>query len=172
MRIVTALRRLVHKLYRAGRRVVIWVVAASITLAILFITVVVYQLTVYEPDPPPQARCAAQDLLRAEDGALEVHLYWCERGDSKPWKGFEIWLYEPLINDWQRMITMPASSCPSINFAREQRLLVKHNGSRGNLQVAETAFLFDDVDGLAQTLAIETERRSTSSTCQGVVNKS
>src|SRR5690554_3503930 len=97
------------------RRVGLWILAAGITLAVLFTAVLIYKLTVFEPDPPTVAQCQSLQLLTSADGAAEIHVYQCQRGgDKNSWSGYEIWLFEPADNAWLRIGTAEQGDCLSV----------------------------------------------------------
>lgn len=155
------LKRSWRKFKRGVRRVVIWFIAAAITLAVLFVGVVVYKLTVYKPAPPPQSDCQASDIVTSDDNSAEVHLYQCRRGSGdKAWQGYELWLFEPLVNDWQRLATAPTSTCPTLSWRKHQEAELAHSGSRGDIQLADAVFIYTDAMGESQTISVRTNRRN------------
>lgn len=153
-----------RKLLAAIRRLGIWILAAAITLAVLFSAVLVYKWTVYQPDPPPLADCASVQLLTTSDGAAELHLQQCQRGQQPRWNGYELWLFEPLTGDWQRIMTaeLPQQSqqqhCLSIGWRNQTTLAVAHSQSRGDVAMAKNSVIYHDVNDRPHTLSIVTER--------------
>ena len=153
------------KLRAALRRLGIWILAAAITLAVLFSAVLVYKWTVYQPDPPPQADCTGLQLLTSSNGAAELQLHRCQRGRKPSWHGYELWLYEPLSGDWTRIMTAEQSQqqeaqqqCLSIGWRNLDTLLVAHSQSRGDINLAKTSVVYHDVNDRPHTLSIATER--------------
>lgn len=152
-----------HKLRAAIRRLGIWLLAAAITLAVLFSAVLVYKWTVYQPDPPPQADCTGVQLITSSDGAAELHLQRCQRGGKPRWSGYELWLFEPLSGDWQRILTAARKNqqpppCVTIGWRNQSTILVAHSHSRGDLAIATNSVIYRDINGQPHTLSIATER--------------
>lgn len=153
-----------RKLRAAMRRLGIWILAAAITLAVLFSAVLVYKWTVYEPDPPPLADCTSLELLTTSDGAAELHLQQCQRGGKPSWSGYELWLFEPLNGDWQRIMTAEKLAnetmqhCLTIAWRNQTTVVIAHSQSRGDIALAKNSVVYDDVNGRPHTLSIATER--------------
>lgn len=153
-----------RKLVAALRRLGIWILAAAITLAVLFSAVLVYKWTVYQPDPPPVADCTSVELLTTSDGAAELHLQLCQRGRQPRWNGYELWLFEPLNGDWQRLMTAEQppqnqqQQCLTIGWRNQTTVTVAHSQSRGDLALAKNSVVYRDVNNRPHTLSIVTER--------------
>lgn len=153
-----------RKLVAAIRRLGLWILAAAITLAVLFSTVLVYKWTVYQPDPPPLADCTSVQLLTSSDGAAELHLQQCQRGRQPTWRGYELWLFEPLNGDWQRIMTAEqlandqTQHCLTIGWRNQTTIVVAHSQSRGDLAMAKNSVVYRDVNERPHTLSIATER--------------
>ncbi|MEX1220616.1 MAG: hypothetical protein WEA82_00715 [Idiomarina sp.] len=150
---------------RAGRRLLLWFMAAAITLVVLFIGVVVYQLTTYQPDPPPLANCAAEQLVTLDSNSAEVRLYQCERGNPTSWQGYELWLHEPASGDWQRMLTAPAEACLQLQANNATKVTLFHQGTRGALNLAEPVFIYENATGVSATLVVDIAALETSGDC-------
>lgn len=150
---------------RAGRRVLLWFMAAAITLVVLFVGVVVYQLTTYQPDPPPLANCEALQLVTLDSNSAEVRMYRCERGNPTSWQGYEVWLHEPASDDWQRMLTAPPESCLQLQADTATSLSLVHQGTRGALNLAEPVFIYENSDGVSATLVLDIESAATAADC-------
>ncbi|MDX1705684.1 hypothetical protein [Pseudidiomarina sp.] len=154
---------LLFTLREFSRRVGLWFIAAGITLALLFTSVLIYKWTVYEPDPPTVAQCQSLQILLAADGAAEAHLYQCQRGEEGNWQGYEVWLYEPYTREWQRILTAAsndaATACMSLAWRQDKSLQVYHSQSRGDLNVAHNSVIYYDQQGLPGTISVNTERQ-------------
>ncbi|PTB98343.1 hypothetical protein C9975_10800, partial [Thalassospira xiamenensis] len=123
------------------RNVFFVIVAAAITLAVLFIAGVIYKLTTYEPDPPPQAQCESRAVQVTPNGFAELRLYQCQRGnDNTPWRGYELWLYEPLVADWQRLLTAEPQSCLTLKAIDDRQITLQHQGTRGLIHRSSTTY--------------------------------
>jgi len=152
------------KLRAAIRRLGLWILAAAITLAVLFSAVLVYKWTVYEPDPPPQANCQSLQLLTSSDGAAELQLHSCQRGRNPVWNGYELWLFEPLNGNWTRIMTAAKKHqntqqhCLNIGWRNQTTVLITHSQSRGDINMAKNSVVYHDVNHRPQTLSIATER--------------
>ena len=48
---------LIQSISQVTKRLGLWILAAGITLAVLFTAVLFYKLTLFEPDPPTMAQC-------------------------------------------------------------------------------------------------------------------
>lgn len=150
---------LINAIQRFTRRVGLWLLAAGITLAVLFTAVLIYKLTVYEPAPPTVANCKSLQFITTSDGAAEIHVYQCRRGDkSTAWQGYEVWLYEPLLDDWLRIGTAEIGDCLSVSWQRERELLIHHGHSRGDLNIAQSSVIYRNAANQANTLSISTIR--------------
>ncbi|KFZ32051.1 hypothetical protein IDSA_05100 [Pseudidiomarina salinarum] len=154
---------LLHSLREFSRRVGLWFIAAGITLAVLFTSVLIYKWTVYEPDPPTTAECQSLQILISADSAVEAHLYQCQRGKEGNWQGYEVWLYEPYTLAWQRVLTAASNessaACMSLGWREDKSLEVFHSQSRGDLNVAQSSVIYYDPQGRPETLSINTERQ-------------
>lgn len=134
------------------------VLAAAITLAVLFLGSVIYKLTVYEPDPPPQAKCESLTVKVTPNGYAELRLYQCQRGDqASPWQGYELWLFEPLVDDWQRLLTAAPNSCLQLGDLSDRQLQVLHQGSRGDINRSATTYHYENDDGISQSFLLQLE---------------
>lgn len=140
------------------RRVGLWFLAAGITLAILFVAVLIYQLSVYQPDPPTVANCQPlQTEITADQGA-QVYLYQCQRGDNGEWRGYEVWLQKRVDEEWQRIATSPlANGCVGIQLD-ERELVIEYRASRSELSVASSSFVYDLASGGAATRSVATRQ--------------
>ncbi|RUO62143.1 hypothetical protein [Pseudidiomarina insulisalsae] len=142
------------------RRIGLWFLAAVVALAVLFVAVLIYQLTVYKPDPPKVANCTPLQTLITEDSAAQLYVYHCKRGNEPSWQGYEVWVEKLAEGDWQRLVTAPqASGCLSIAL-QPGKLTVYHQGSRGHVSVAAASLVYELPAGAASTLSIATERVS------------
>ncbi|HET8816521.1 MAG TPA: hypothetical protein VFM61_03630 [Pseudidiomarina sp.] len=142
---------------RMTRRLGLWFLAAGITLAIIFISVFIYKYTVFEPDPPLVAACDSMQVVLTQDKSAEVQLHECSRGDDS-WQGFEVWLFEPHNNYWQRLLTAELDGCMTLAIDANGTLDVYHSSGRGNLNVARSSAIYRDRDGNTHTLSINTQR--------------
>ncbi|MDX1525326.1 MAG: hypothetical protein R3273_03685 [Pseudidiomarina maritima] len=151
------------KLRSAANRLMLWVIAAVITLAVLFVSVLLYKWWVFEPEPPTAATCEALQVLplRANDQsavAAEIQVYQCQRGKREQWQGFEVWLRQPLSNDWQRIATAERGQCLTVSLAKHGQLIIHHSHSRGDLQLAKSSVIYRNEQGQPFTLAVSSER--------------
>ncbi|MBY6062809.1 hypothetical protein [Pseudidiomarina sediminum] len=144
------------------RRLGLWFVAAGITLAVLFVAVLVYQLTVYQPELPKSANCTALQTLMTDNQAAQLYLYQCQRGDDASWHGHEVWLEKRVEDEWQRLLTVPLEEgCLRLgleDLTTQQRLTIYHQGSRGGLSLATSSVVYELPDTGARTISIATER--------------
>lgn len=141
------------------RRLGLWFLAAGITLAVLFTAVLIYKLTVFEPDPPTVANCQSIQLITTADNAAEIHVYQCQRGANKAaWKGYEIWLFEPSTNDWLRIATAEQGDCLSVSWQRSGELVIHHGHSRGDLNIAKNSVIYRDAKNMPNTISVTTQR--------------
>ncbi|MGQ4275674.1 hypothetical protein ACQ5ES_01275 [Pseudidiomarina sp. E22-M8] len=149
---------LIRSLSNFTKRVGLWFLAAGITLTVFFIAVLIYQLSVYEPDPPTAADCQAMQTLTTVDTEAQLYLHQCQRGNDLSWKGYEVWTYKVVTEEWQRLATAPlASGCLQLSVD-ERQLTIMHNNSRGELNIPATSFIYELKTGGARTLSIATER--------------
>lgn len=150
---------LVNFVSKVTRRLGLWFLAAGITLAVLFMAVLIYKLTVFEPDPPVAANCQSLQLITTTDSAAEIHVYECQRGNTKnSWQGFEVWLYEPQINKWLRIATAEQGSCLTVSWQRQDELVIHHSHSRGALNIAKASVIYDDANSRPATISVTTQR--------------
>lgn len=141
------------------KRIGLWLLAAGITLAVLFTAVLIYKLTVFEPDPPIAANCQSLQLLTTPENGAEVHLYQCQRGSkSAAWHGYEVWLYEPYLEQWTRLATAELSHCLSLSWQRERQLTIHHGHSRGDINLAQSSVIYQPGNAPADTISINAER--------------
>ncbi|GAB3293819.1 hypothetical protein [Pseudidiomarina andamanensis] len=144
---------------RITRRLGLWFLAAGITLAVMFTAVLIYKLTVFEPEPPVAANCQSLQLITTADTAAEIHVYDCQRGNSgNSWQGFEVWLFEPSANDWLRIATAEQGPCLTVAWQRNGELAIHHGHSRGALNIAKASVIYDDANGRPATISVTTER--------------
>ncbi len=140
------------------KRIGLWFLAAIITCAVLFVAVLLYQWTVYEPDPPTVANCQSIETLVTADSAAQIYVYQCQRGANPKWEGYEVWAQKLVNQEWQRLATSPmAAGCIDIAL-EDRRLLILHEASRGDLSVAASSFVYELPEGAATTLSVATER--------------
>lgn len=140
------------------KRIGLWFLAAGITLTVLFIAVLIYQLSVFEPDPPTTSDCQALQAQTTSDSDAQLFVYQCQRGNDLSWEGYEVWVHKLVTDEWQRLVTSPlASGCIEVNVD-DRQLTVKHRNSRGDLNIAATSFVYERKNGGANTLSIATER--------------
>lgn len=159
---IKAIQRTWQRVIAALKRLGLWLLAAAITCAVLFTAVLIYKWTVFEPEPPLQANCQSLQWLQSADHAIELGLFQCQRGRRSKWQGYELWLYEPADEAWQRLMTAPIAElqqppCMRLRW-RGNSLLIEHQQSRGDLSLIGSSVIYDDLQGLAQTLSITTER--------------
>ena len=148
---------------KAGmRRLGLWVVAAGITVTVMFLAVLVYQLTVYQPELPKTANCTPLQTLVSSDQAAQLYVYQCQRGEDPSWQGHEVWLEKRVEDEWQRLLTVPlAEGCLRIALVddtTQQRLTIYHQGSRGGLSLAASSVVYELAEPGARTISIATER--------------
>lgn len=154
---------LIRSLSDFTKRVGLWFLAAGVTLTVFFIAVLIYQLSVYEPDPPIAADCQPLQTLTTDDAEAQLSLYQCKRGNDLSWEGYEVWAYKVVTEEWQRLATAPlASGCLQIKVD-ERQLTIMHDNSRGELNIPATSFIYELKAGGAHTLSIATERVDTCS---------
>lgn len=140
------------------KRIGLWLLAAIITLAVLFVAVLIYQWTVYRPEPPTVANCQSIDTLVTADRGAQVYVYQCQRGDNPTWQGYEVWAQKLVNREWQRLATLPmAAGCIGI-VLEDSRVVILHAASRGDLNVATSSFVYELPAGAATTLSVATER--------------
>lgn len=140
------------------KRLALWFLAAIITCAVLFVAVLLYQWTVYEPEPPTVANCQSIETLVTPDSAAQLYVYQCKRGSNPNWEGYEIWVQKLVEQDWERLATSPkAAGCVGIKL-EDRRLVILHEASRGDLSVAASSFVYELAEGGATTLSVATER--------------
>lgn len=141
------------------RRIGLWLLAASITLAVLFTAVLIYKLTVFEPAPPTVANCKSLQLIVSNDGGAEIHVYQCQRGEkNNKWQGYEVWLYEPSLEDWSRLATAEFGDCLTVSWQRERELVIHHGHSRGDINLAQSSIIYQPANAPANTISIATLR--------------
>lgn len=144
------------------RRIGLWLLAAGITLAVLFTAVLIYKLTVFEPAPPTVANCKSLQLIVANDGGAEIHVYQCQRGEKKAmWHGYEVWLFEPSLEDWSRLATAELGDCLTVSWQRERELVIHHGHSRGDINLAQSSIIYQPTSSPANTISISAERTDT-----------
>ena len=149
---------LINRLSAMSRRVGLWLLAAGITLAVLFVAVLIYQLSVYQPEPPTVANCQAIQTEVTSDNGAQVYVYQCQRGDNGEWEGYEVWLQKLLDKEWQRLATSPlANGCIGIELD-ERELLIQYSQSRSDISVASSSFVYDLADGGAATRSVATRQ--------------
>lgn len=152
---------LVRFISKATRRLGLWFLAAGITLAVLFTAVLIYKLTVFEPDPPVAANCQTLQLITTTDSAAEIHVYDCQRGNANnSWQGFEVWLFEPQVSEWLRIATAEPGPCLTVSWQRQGELIIHHGHSRGDLNIAKASVIYDDANGRPSTISVTTERET------------
>ena len=153
---------LIKSIQAFTRRIGLWLLAAGITLAVLFTAVLIYKLTVSEPAPPTVANCQSLQLISTPDNGGEIHVYQCQRGDdSAPWQGYEVWLYEPLLDDWTRLATAQLGECLTVSWQRDRELVMHHGHSRGDINLAESSVIYQPANMPANTISISAERTDT-----------
>ncbi|WP_258240514.1 hypothetical protein [Pseudidiomarina homiensis] len=140
------------------KRIALWFLAAIITLAVLFVAVLIYQWTVYEPEPPTVANCQSIETSVTADSAAQLYVYQCKRGTNPSWEGYEVWAQKVVNQVWQRLATSPkAAGCVGIRL-EDRRVVILHEASRGDLSVAASSFVYELAEGGATTLSVATER--------------
>lgn len=140
------------------KRLALCFLAAIITCAVLFVAVLLYQWTVYEPEPPTVANCQSIETLVTPDSAAQLYVYQCKRGSNPNWEGYEIWVQKLVEQDWERLATSPkAAGCVGIKL-EDRRLVILHEASRGDLSVAASSLVYELAEGGATTLSVATER--------------
>lgn len=140
------------------KRIGLWFLAAIITCAVLFVAVLIYQWTVYDPEPPTVANCQSIETLVTADNAAQLYVYQCKRGTSPSWEGYEVWAQKLVNEEWQRLATSPlAAGCVAIEL-EDQRVVILHEASRGDVSVAASSFVYELPAGAATTLSVATER--------------
>jgi hypothetical protein len=150
--------RLFNKIRRALRRVTFWILAASLTLAAIFITVLIYKWATSEPSPPPLANCQIQQAVTLAQDTTEIHAYRCQRGRSNKWHGFEVWLYEPPRNHWLRIATAEGNQCLTIDLRNLGGLIISYSHSRGDIYVPKSSVIYTDKNGRPNALSVLTQR--------------
>tara|TARA_B100000700_G_scaffold235630_1_gene261342 strand:+ start:580 stop:1032 length:453 start_codon:yes stop_codon:yes gene_type:complete len=146
------------------KRMALILAAAGVTFGLIVISIVVYQYTVMEPETPHAGDCQLKQLEQTQDRAAEVHRYECTRGSETTWQGTEVWLYEPLTEDWQRMLTVKGEPCVRLRL-NERRLTILHSGNKLDFNLAEPVFIYKEKDGTSRSLAVEIDNQAT--TCKG-----
>ncbi|MFD2633043.1 hypothetical protein [Idiomarina piscisalsi] len=136
------------------KRILIALAAIIITVGVILGSAVIYQKTTMQPDLPTDEDCGIQQLVNNGDGSLEAHTYWCERGSDKQWQGHEVWLYEPRVEKWQRILTTEHDGCMKLTLS-DQQLDINHDGDRGNMNLVEPVFLYNDANGVSQSLPVQ-----------------
>lgn len=140
------------------KRIGLWFLAAIITCAVLFVAVLLYQWTVYEPDPPTVANCQSVKTEISADSAVQLYVYYCKRGSNPSWEGYEVWAEKQVEQEWQRLATSPkAAGCVDLQL-EDRRVVILHQASRGDLSVAASSFVYELPEGGATTLSVATER--------------
>lgn len=140
------------------KQILLGVSAIIITVIVILGSAVIYQKTTMQPDLPHEEDCEIQQIVTTDDGSLEAHSYWCERGKNTQWKGHEIWLHEPQPDKWQRIMTTEHDGCIKLELA-DQRLEINHDGKRGDMFLVESVFLFNDAQGVSQSLSVQVSTR-------------
>lgn len=136
------------------KRILLTIAAIIITVGVILGSAVIYQKVTMQPGLPTQENCSIQQLVSNNDGSLEAHTYWCKRGSDPQWQGHEVWLYEPQVEKWQRILTTEHDGCMSLSLA-EQQLAINHDGDRGNMNLVEPVFLYNDANGVSQSLSVQ-----------------
>ncbi|AVJ56161.1 hypothetical protein C5610_07460 [Idiomarina sp. OT37-5b] len=144
------------------KKVALILLAAGATFALIVTSVIVYQYTAMEPPLPNDTDCSMQRLLQTEENAAEIHHYYCQRGSNKSWQGHELWLVEPASDRWQRMLTTTSPQCLQLTLER-QTLHVAHDGDKGEMNLAEPVFIYKDLNGQSQTLAVDIDNQPNAS---------
>ncbi|MDN7124073.1 hypothetical protein [Pseudidiomarina terrestris] len=140
------------------KRLGLWFLAAAITLTVLFIAVLIYKLSVFEPEPPSASNCQPLQVQTTTDSEAQLFLYQCQRGNDLGWEGYEVWVHKLVTDEWQRIATSPlAAGCIELAID-ERQLTIRHRNSRGDLSIAATSFVYERRGGGANTLSIATER--------------
>jgi hypothetical protein len=147
------------------KQILLGVSAIIITVIVILGSAVIYQKTTMQPDLPNEEQCEIKQLVNNEDGSLEAHSYWCKRGSDTQWQGHEVWLYEPRIEKWQRILTTEHEGCLTLTL-NNQQLDINHDGSRGNMNLVEPVFLFNDAQGVSQSLSVQVSTRG-NAVCDG-----
>ena len=142
------------------KKIALILMAAGATFALIVVSVIVYQYTAMEPPLPNDTDCEMQRLLQTSENAAEIHHYYCQRGAGKEWQGHELWLVEPASDRWQRMLTTTSPQCLALTIER-QTLLVDHDGDKGEMNLAEPVFIYKDLNGQSQTLAVDINNKPT-----------
>jgi hypothetical protein len=150
----------VKKHMQIFKRMALIIAAAGVTFGLIVISIVVYQYTVMEPETPHAGDCQLQQLEQTHDRAAEVHTYQCTRGSETTWRGTEMWLYEPLTEEWQRMLTVKGEPCVRIHL-NERRLTVSHAANKLDFNLAEPVFIYKDKEGTSHSLAVAIDNQAT-----------
>ena len=147
------------------KQIILGVGAIIITVIVILGSAVIYQKVTMQPDLPSDQDCDIQQRVSNTDGSLEAHSYWCQRGSNTQWQGHEVWLYEPRIDKWQRILTTEHDGCLKLTL-KDQQLDINHDGSRGNMHLVEPVFLFNDADGVSHSLSVQVSTRG-DAVCDG-----
>lgn len=142
------------------KKVALILLAAGATFAVIVVSIIVYQYTAMKPPLPNDTDCEMRQLLQTSENAAEIHHYYCERGAGSDWQGHELWLVEPATERWQRMLTTTSPQCLILTRDR-QTLKVAHDGDKGEMNLAEPVFIYKDLQGQSQTLAIDIDNQPT-----------
>lgn len=140
------------------KKIALILMAAGATFALIVVSVIVYQYTAMEPPLPNETDCEMHRLLQTSENAAEIHHYYCQRGAEKNWQGHELWLVEPATERWQRMLTTTSAQCLRLSVDR-QTLSVSHDGDKGEMNLAEPMFIYKDLNGQSQTLAVDIDNQ-------------
>ncbi|RUO79168.1 hypothetical protein [Pseudidiomarina taiwanensis] len=140
------------------RRLSLWLGAAAVTLAVLFVSVLIYKLIHAEPDTPEQVDCRLLDRHELANTGADVRLFHCRRGEKNNWEGLELWLYEANQEPSQRLVSAPLDACFQARVDRRDQLTLLHTVSRGELGISRSSVVYQgDAQG-PYTLSIQTER--------------
>jgi hypothetical protein len=71
-----------------------------------------------------------------------------------------MWLYEPLTEEWQRMLTVKGEPCVRIHL-NERRLTVSHAANKLDFNLAEPVFIYKDKEGTSHSLAVAIDNQAT-----------
>lgn len=144
----------------ALKKIALIFAAAGATFAIIVISVIVYQYTTMQAPLPNDTDCNLQRLLQTDDNGAEIHHYICQRGNNSSWRGHELWLVEPASDRWQRMLTTQSVQCLELTQER-QTLHISHDGDKNEMNPADPVFIYQDMHGQSQTLALDIANQPT-----------
>lgn len=132
--------------------------AVIATMGVIIGGAALYQKLTSQPALPQDKHCDVQQVASNQDGSLEARVYWCEGQSQNDWQGHEVWLHEPLTEQWQRILTSQHAGCLKLNLTG-QRLTINHDDKRSNMHLVEPVFLFRDAEGVSQSLAVTVSTR-------------